>query len=270
MPRIKEDTVLWSRIQKYLSDKGYVVKNPAGKDYMNIKVGRYNPDVVGVKNIGDKLGRDVEIVAVEAKTNPFKFTSGEIGKASNYKSFAHYVYLATVGTFTGTKAFDKAKDHGLGLLELKNKKAYPKSVWEPIKNTPTDNIADSLYRLGIGQCSICRRFLFHESKIYGLEDEYKSLKDFYGEKKEWYVCTDCASLVLYFIEDFAEDIFYWGSPKLKKAIGELVSSYIREFPEEIFESYNLKVKKQINSLIEDNREIRRLMQEVKRLKKKIK
>lgn len=150
-------------IRKFLESKGYYC---GGKIYYGKKcrfyedIGRRTQrvDVVGIKHIGNEYTDELEIAAVEVRTN-LSISIRDISDTRSYYQFAHKAYLAVTAQPTDGNLVE-AEDNGIGLLRLKNKRII--QILKPKFKQPDPSKAlGFLQKLGIIRCTLCHCY-FHE------------------------------------------------------------------------------------------------------------
>ncbi len=258
------ESKLYSSLQNFLKRNGYVVRRDKNdsKGFVNIKVGEYHPDVVGIKNIGDEFSREIEIVAVEVKKSTKNISNKDWGEAGNYKTFAHKSYLAAVGEFS-EEDIEKAKGLGLGLIELRNKKSSPKIRLEATKNNNPVRMFKALGSLRIYQCSICKRYIFRDSdkirsksgsraQIIDIFNWYCYVDDFLGvSDKVWHICLDCVGGIINIIDEYSS----------KDCVDHIDLTF--------FYAYNKFMRDKFNKLVANTKKVKDLEKQINKLQNKI-
>jgi len=157
-------------VRKWLERKGYYCGgyihdrkgNP--KYYQDKGTKRLRIDVAGIKNVGNRVSNEIEVVAVEVRdTN--NVSVRDVQDAHAYTQYAHKCYLATTATI-GSQGKRCAEKRGIGLLKINNQRI--KEVVSPQIKTPDFSMMMNFLRvLDVAKCPICGTFF----EIYTISDE---------------------------------------------------------------------------------------------------
>lgn len=170
LSKLPAEDYYYPRVRKWLESRGYycggeIIYGKKPKYYHNIGPKAQRVDVVGVKHIGNKNADELEIVAVEVRTNSH-ITIRDISDTRSYYQFAHRAYLAVTAKPTDAN-MREAEANGIGLLKLRGKKVI--QLLEPKFQAPDPTRALGFLRsLGIVRCTLCQCF-FHKFD-YGMEE----------------------------------------------------------------------------------------------------
>ncbi len=114
-------------------------------------------DVLGVRDLGGQYSNDIEVIAVEVKTNKGSFGKS-LGQALGYSLLAHKCYLAipleSKDKFT-LEEKEMANRLGVGLIEIHSDETC-KEVLTPKYHQPIDTLMlRTLHELYYIRCSLC-------------------------------------------------------------------------------------------------------------------
>lgn len=183
MPRalMKGEERFYNRVREWLEERGYYCGG--GMYYMGLEKERWyvktgirklRADVIGLKNVGNELIDEVEIVAVEVKDKRTVAFS-DMQQAYGYSTFAHRVYLATTADPTEE---DKAVAlrMGIGLIHLTEGKL--EEILSPSVMHPDEaEMLNLLNSLWIVKCTICNCYVFKWDTIGDLKGKsYRVIK----------------------------------------------------------------------------------------------
>lgn len=163
----------YPNVRKWLEKKGYYcggfIEDSKGNPiyFQNKGTARFRVDVAGIKNTGNIVADEIEVVAVEVRDiNNVGY--GDIKDADKYSRFAHKCYLATTGNIDDQDKED-AQKLGVGLLKLRDGKV--KEVLQPKQKPPEyTKMMRFLHALEVAKCPICGCFY----ETYVVNKQYKS------------------------------------------------------------------------------------------------
>lgn len=160
-------------VRKWLEKKGYYcggsIEDSKGNPiyFQNKGTARLRVDVAGIKNTGNIVVDEIEVVAVEVR-DVSNVSYGDIKDADKYARFAHKCYLATTGIIDSQDKED-AQKLGVGLLQIGDDRI--KEVLSPKREPPEyANMIRFLHGLEVTRCPICGCFY----ETYVVNKEYKS------------------------------------------------------------------------------------------------
>lgn len=169
-------------VRKWLERKGYYcggyIHDRKGNPiyYQDKGTKRLRIDVAGIRNVGNRVSNEIEVVAVEVRDIK-NISVRDVQDAHAYTQYAHKCYLATTSPI---KNQDKrcAEKRGIGLLKISNKQV--KEVLSPQIKTPDFSMTMNFLKvLDVAKCPICGTFF----EIYRIiDDDYLSYYRFVRPK----------------------------------------------------------------------------------------
>lgn len=148
-------------VREWLESRGYycggsIVDSKGNPIYCQDKgTQRLRVDVAGIKNIGNRVTNEIEVVAVEVRDIK-KVGIRDIQDAYAYARYAHKCYLATTALIDAQDRKD-AERLGVGLLQIEKHKVT--EVLSPQRNMPDYSMMMKfLHVLEVAKCAICGTF----------------------------------------------------------------------------------------------------------------
>jgi hypothetical protein len=199
MSKKKQENKLWNKA-KFSLEKHYhyICSNPHSKSkklkegFINIGLGGIIPDVIGIKDIGNRSEPKIEIITVEVKENLPNYRERHMDQVRRASIFAHKVFLAAPREFKPEEVELAVKER-IGLFELnpdknKLKLIVPSPSFEPSES----KVTELMRRLEFFKCSICGCYWNKNlKKITG----YRPRHDFSEKTKlkfEKFICEKCS------------------------------------------------------------------------------
>jgi len=169
-------------VRKWLEKKGYYcggyIQDRKGntKYYQDKGTKKLRIDVAGIRNVGNRVSNEIEIVAIEVRDKQ-NVSVRDVQDAHAYTQYAHKCYLATTSTI---EIQDErcAEKRGIGLLQINDRQV--KEVLSPQIKTPDFSMMMKFLRvLDVAKCPICGTFfeIFVRRK-----EKYKSFYRFIRPK----------------------------------------------------------------------------------------
>lgn len=158
----KRENKLWN-IVKYSLEKhyNYICTNPNSKrkklrkGFINIGIGGIIPDVIGIREIGNRFEPRIEIIAVEVKENLPIYREREMDQVKRASIFAHKVFLAAPREFK-PKEIELAVEKRIGLFEINlNSKKLKLILPSPLFEPQETKVIELMRKLEFFKCTIC-------------------------------------------------------------------------------------------------------------------
>lgn len=228
----KQENKLWDKAKHSLEKHyGYICSNPHSKrkklkeGFINIGLGGIIPDVIGIKDIGNRYEPKIEIITVEVKEDLPNYRERHMDQVRRASVFAHKVFLAAPREFRPEEVELAVKER-IGLFELnpdtrRLKLIVPSPPFEPAES----KIIELMRRLEFYKCSVCN--CYWNKNLLDITG-YRPTHVFSKDKKEKFVkfiCEKCADKLysLYYKDlrnKFAEE---WKLKRLNKRVDKVNS-----------------------------------------------
>jgi len=268
MSKRKQENKLWDKA-RYSLEKHYkyICSNPHSqtkklkKGFVNIGIGGIIPDVIGIKDIGNRYEPKIEIITIEVKENLPNYRERHMDQVKRASIFAHKVFLAAPREFTPEEVELAVKER-IGLFELNPTRKKLKLIVPSPSFEPSDSkVIELMRRLEFFKCSICNCYwnknLKNLIKIMG----YRPTHIFSKNKKTKFIkfiCETCAkNLYRLHSKDLREKfVEEWKYRPLKKKLDKF-NLKMKKFAEKKDASrIKEKLSKQDNKLKMTKRNIR--------------
>ena len=162
MAKRKQENKLWFKAKHSLEKHyGYICSNPHSKrrklkeGFINIGLGGIIPDVIGIKDIGNRYEPRIEIITVEVKEDLPNYRERHMDQVRRSSLFAHKVFLATPREFKPEEV-ELAVKEKIGLFELNpDTRKLKLIVPSPQFNPSESKIIELMRRLEFFKCSVC-------------------------------------------------------------------------------------------------------------------
>ena len=158
----KRENKLWN-IVKYSLEKHYkyTCSNPDSKwkklkkGFTNVGIRGIIPDVIGIKEVGNRYEPKIEIIAVEVKEEQPIYREREMDQAKRASMFVHKVFLAAPREFK-PEEIELAVEKRIGLFEINQKSKKLKLVLpSPLFEPQEIKVIELMRKLEFFKCTIC-------------------------------------------------------------------------------------------------------------------
>lgn len=283
----KRENKLWN-IVKYSLEKHYKYKcsNPDSKrkklkkGFTNIGIGGIIPDVIGIKEVGNRYEPKIEIIAVEVKEEQPIYREREMDQAKRASMFAHKVFLAAPREFK-PEEIELAVEKRIGLFEINQKSKKLKLVLpSPFFEPQEIKVIELMRKLEFFKCTICNCYWNKNLlKFTG----YRPLHTFSSGKTTKFVkfiCEKCASKIYELLSKDLKEKFLeeWKFKRIAKRLEKILfktKNFVGK--QEFLKIINriAKIEQQIKSAkrrLRDsfNKKIEKLKKQIRKIKKSLK
>jgi len=267
MTKKKKEYQLWDKVKFSLEKNyGYICSNNHSKrkklqqrGFINIGLGGIIPDVIGIRNIGNRFEPRIEIIAVEVKENLPNYRRRHMDQVRRAAVFAHKVFLAAPREFSAEEV-ELAVDERIGLFEINPiKRRLKLIVPSPLCEPSESKIIELMSRLEFFKCSVCN--CYWNKNLINIT-RYRP-RHVFSQKQSiefvGFICEKCASKLygLHATElrnKFAEE---WKFKKLNRRL-EILKSKIKKLAgKQDILRVNRRVAKQREKVKKMNTDIRK-------------
>lgn len=284
----KQENKLWGKA-KYSLEKHYryICSNPLSKrrklkeGFINIGLGGIIPDVIGIKDIGNQYSPKLEIITVEVKEHLPNYRERHMDQVRRSSVFAHKVFLAAPREFTPEEV-GLAVEQKIGLFELDVKRNKLKLIVPSPTSEPSEGKVIALMRrLEFFKCDICN--CYWNKNLSDITTGYRPIHYFSKDKQQKFVkfiCNKCSKklsdlhlgdLRERFVEEWKFKRFSKGLEKLSLKAKLLADKKEISRLKKKIKKQDEYIKNNRRNLIDSsNKKIRKLSDQLRRLKKSLK
>ncbi|MGB8225379.1 MAG: hypothetical protein WCE45_00735, partial [Sedimentisphaerales bacterium] len=195
----KQENKLWNKVKHSLEKHyHYFCSNPHSQrkklreGFINIGIGGVIPDVIGIRDVGNRYEPQIEIITVEVKENLPNYKERIMDQVKRSSSFAHKVFLAVPREFKPEEV-ERAVKERIGLFELDPARRKLKLIVPSPPFEPSDSkVIRLMRRLEFFKCCICHCY-WNKNLISNWG--YKPTHVFAKNKKskfDMFICEKCA------------------------------------------------------------------------------